>query len=114
MLRQEEKNPSPNFLVRISSGGVGGLPSEGVGPGGTSEQRGVPSRTERREFWKGSGSFECLELQGLGDPSRTLKGNSRKSSESVSGVFPEFFWNSLQKVPAVLGVWPILVDPKTL
>ena len=32
---------------------------------------------------------------------------SRKRSESVSGVFPEFFWNFFRKVPAVLGVWPI-------
>ena len=37
-----------------------------------------------------SGSLKCLELEGLGDPSRTLDGNSRKRSESVSGVFPEF------------------------
>ena len=43
-----------------------------------------------REFWKCSGSLKCLELQGLGDPSRTLEGNSRKRSVSVSGVFPEF------------------------
>ena len=39
-----------------------------------------------REFWKRSGSLKCLELQGLGD----LEGNSRKRSESVSRVFPEF------------------------
>ena len=57
-----------------------------------------------REFWKRSESLKCLELEGLGHPSRTLKGNSRKRSESVSGVFPEFF----RKVPAVLGVWPKL------
>ena len=44
--------------------------------------------------------------EGLGDPSRTLEGNSRKSSESVSGVVPEFCQNFLRKVPAVLGVWP--------
>ena len=25
-----------------------------------------------REFWKCSGAFKCLELQGLGHPSRTL------------------------------------------
>ena len=59
-----------------------------------------------REFWKCSGAFKCLELQGLGHPSRTLEGNSRKRSESISGVFPEFFRNFLRKVPAVLGVWP--------
>ena len=29
-----------------------------------------------------------------------------RSSESVSGVFPEFFRNFFRKVPAVLGVWP--------
>ena len=31
---------------------------------------------------------------------------TRKSSESVSGVFPVFFWNFFQEVPAVLGVSP--------
>ena len=36
-----------------------------------------------------------------------VEGNSRKRSESVSGVFPEFFRNFFRKVPAVLGVWPI-------
>ena len=41
-----------------------------------------------REFWKCFGSLKCLELQSLGHPSRTLEGNSRKRSESVSGVFP--------------------------
>ena len=30
-----------------------------------------------------------------------------KRSESVSGVFPEFFRNFFRKVPAVLGVWPL-------
>ena len=59
-----------------------------------------------REFWKCSGRLRCLELWGLGDPSRTLEGNSRKPSESVCGVFPEFFQNFFRKVPAVLGVWP--------
>ena len=29
-----------------------------------------------------------------------------KSSESVSGVFPELFRKFLRKVPAILGVWP--------
>ena len=60
-----------------------------------------------REFWKRSGRLKCLQLQDLGDPSRTLERNSRKRSESVSGVFPEFFRNFFRKVPAVLGVWPI-------
>ena len=55
-----------------------------------------------RECWKCSGGFNCLELQGLGHPSRTLEGNSRKRFESVSGVFPDFFRNFLWKVPAVL------------
>ena len=57
-----------------------------------------------RSFWKGSGSLKCLEFLCLGHPSRTLDGNSRKCAESVSGVFPEFFWNFFQKVSAVLGV----------
>ena len=60
-----------------------------------------------REFWKRSGSLKCSELWGLGHPSRTLEGNSRKRSESISGVFPEFFRNFFRKVPAVLGVCPI-------
>ena len=37
---------------------------------------------------------------GLGHPSRTLDGNSRKR------FFPESFRNFFRKVPAVLGVWP--------
>ena len=57
------------------------------------------------DFWKCSESLKCLELQGLGHHGRTLEGNSRKRSESVSGVFPEFFWNFFRKVPAVLGMW---------
>ena len=61
-----------------------------------------------RQFWKCFGGFKCLELYGLGDPSRTLEGNSRKSSESVSGVFPEFSRNFLRKVPAILVVRPIV------
>ena len=65
-----------------------------------------------REFWKRSGSLKCLELQGLGHSSRTLEGNSRKRSESVSGVFPEFFRNFFRKVPAVLGVWPSQPPPQ--
>ena len=72
----------------------------------TSEKRGPHSRTEGREFWKCSGSLKCLELSGLRDPSRTLEGTSRKCSESVSRVFPEFFWNFLREVPAVLGIGP--------
>ena len=40
----------------------------------------------------------------------TVEGNSRKRSESVSGVFPEFF----PKVPAVLGLWPRRSSIKTL
>ena len=63
------------------------------------------SRTAGREFWKFSGGFKCLELQGFGDPSRVIEGNSRKSSESGSGVFPELFRNFSRKVPAVLGAW---------
>ena len=58
------------------------------------EKRSVPSRTAGRQFWKRSGAFKCLELQGLGDPSRTLEGNFRKSSESVSRVLPEFLSTS--------------------
>ena len=43
-----------------------------------------------RQSWKCSGGFTRLESEAFRDPSRTLEGNSRKSSQSVSGVFPEF------------------------
>ena len=42
---------------------------------------------------------------GLGDTSRTLEGNSGKSPQTVSRVFPEFFRNFFRKFPAILGVW---------
>ena len=70
------------------------------------EKEASPAVLGGRVFWKRSGAFKCLEIQGLGHPSRTLEGNCRKRSESVSGVFPEFLRNFLRKVPAVLGVWP--------
>ena len=54
---------------------------------------------------KCSRGFKCLELQGLGVSSRTLEMNFRKSSQSVSGVVPEIFWNFFQKVLTVPGVW---------
>ena len=72
--------------------------------GTTSEKRIVPSRTGGERILEMLGAFKRLQLSGLGYPSRTLQGNSRKNSESVSGVFPEFFRNFLRKVPAVLGV----------
>ena len=69
-----------------------------------------------REFWKCSGNYRAL-----GDPSRALEGNSRKRSDSVSGVFPEFcrissrksqphywgyvdFWGPRSKAPCFLLV----------
>ena len=67
--------------------------SERPSPEPLLEKEVSPAVLGGREFWKRSGAFKCLELQGLGDPSRTLERNSRKSSESVSGVFPEFFRN---------------------
>ena len=62
-----------------------------------------------REIWKCSGSLKCLELKGLGHPSRTLEGNSRKRSESVSGVFPEFFRISSGKSQPYWGYGPSMV-----
>ena len=80
--------------------------SERPSPEPLLKERSVPSRTGGKRILDScSGAFKCLELQGLGHPSRTRKGNSRKRSESVSGFFPEFFRNFLRKVPAVLGVW---------
>ena len=42
-----------------------------------------PAVLRGRQVWKFSGGFKCLEFKGLRGPSRTLKGNFRKSSESV-------------------------------
>ena len=62
--------------------------------GTTSEKRGVP-----QPYWGGENSGNVWKPQmpwiiGLGAPSRTLEGNFRKRSESVSGglsgIFPEF------------------------
>ena len=76
--------------------------SERPSPEPLLKKRGVPSRTggERilEMLWK------CLELKGLGDPGRTLEGKSRKSSESVSGVFPEIFRNFLESPSRTGGV----------
>ena len=54
------------------------------------EKEASPAVLGGREFWKCSGAFKCLELQGLGHSSRTLEGNSRQRSESVSGSFRNF------------------------
>ena len=62
------------------------------------KKRGVPSRTAGQiileMLWKPQMPW------GLGYPSRTLEGNSRKRSESVSGVFPEFFKEFLPENPS--------------
>ena len=39
----------------------------------------------------------------LGHPSRTLEGNSRKRSKSVSGVFSEIFQSFLSESPSRTG-----------
>ena len=80
--------------------------SERPSPEPIPEKEASPAVLGGGEFWKRSGSLKCLELKGLGHPSRTLEGNSRKRSQSVSGVFPELFRNFFRKVPAVMGVWP--------
>ena len=76
--------------------------------GTTSEKRSVRSRTGGGGDTSGNAlePSNDLDFWGLGDPRCTLEGNSRKHSESVSGVFPEFFQHFFRNVPAVLGVWP--------
>ena len=59
--------------------------------GTTSEKRGVPSRTEGERSLDMLWSHHMPWIIGLWFTSRTLEGNSRKSSESFSGVFPDFF-----------------------
>ena len=49
MFRARKRNPNPNFLVRISSGGSGGLPREGVG----AEKFGMSFATQGNPiFWR--------------------------------------------------------------
>ena len=60
-------------------------------------------------LWKPPGSVKCLELHGLGDSSRTLDGNSRKRSESVSGIFPDFLPASHSRT----GGMAQICEPKT-
>ena len=81
-----------------------------------SSERASPEPILKREAFPaalgGENSGNALEASNAlnyrvwGHPSRTLEGNSRKRSESVSGVFPEFFQKFFREVPAVLGVWP--------
>ena len=59
-------------------------------------------------LWKS----QMPSIIGFGASSRTREGNSRKRSESVSGVFPEFFRNFFRKVPAVLGARPKVVSKR--
>ena len=68
--------------------------------GTTSEKRTAPSRTGEEIILEMLWTPQLPLIIGLGgDPSRTLDWNSRKRSESVSGIFPEFFWNFFRKVP---------------
>ena len=92
------------FRNAPSTAGNSTTGSERPSPEPLLKKEASPAVLGGREFWiHALEAFKCLELQGLGHPSRTLEGNSRKRSESVSG---EFFRNFLRKVPAVLGVQP--------
>ena len=92
------------FRNAPSTAGNSMTSSERPSPEPILKKEASPAVLGGREFWKRSESLKCLELEGLGHPSRTLEGNSRKRSESVSGVFPELFRNFFRKVPAVLGL----------
>ena len=79
---QEEIRDNPCFL------GLSSLPSSKKNQ--AKEDQGLASsHAGGRHFWRCSGSLKWLELQSLGDPSRTLEGNSRKRSESspISFIF---------------------------
>ena len=72
------------------------------------KKRGVPSRTEGERILEVLWKPQMPWLIGLGGSQPySRERNSRKRSESVSGVFPELFRNFFRKVPAVLGVWLI-------
>ena len=71
------------------------------------KKEGVPSRTGgERNSGNALEASNALNCRVWAIPAVLSKGNSRKRSESVSGVFPEFFRNFFRKVRAVLGVWP--------
>ena len=95
----------PELRNALSTAGNSMASSERPSPEPILKKEASPAILGGREFWKCSGSLKCLELQGLGHPSRTLEGNSRKRSESVSGLFLEFFRNFFWEVPAVLPIW---------
>ena len=80
------------------------ISSESPSPEPLLKKKKASSHTEGKRILKCSGGLKCLELQGLGVSMCTLERNFRKSSESVSGVFPPFFRNFFQTVPVVLGV----------
>ena len=58
---REKRNPNPNFLVRIFAGGVGGLPSEGVG----AKKFGMSFETQGNQtFWRDILGF-CRDILGV-------------------------------------------------
>ena len=71
--------------------------SERPSPEPLLQKEAFPAVRRGREFWKCTGGLTCLELQSLRGSSRTLEGNSRKSSESVAGIFLEFLPESLSR-----------------
>ena len=80
--------------------------SERLSPEPLPKKEAPPAVLGGREFWKCSESLKSLELQGFGHPSRTLEGKSRKRSESVSGVFPNFSGISSGKSQPYWGYGP--------
>ena len=100
--RNGAKDKNTKVRNTPSTAGNSMASSERPSPEPILKKEASPAVLGGREFWKRSESLKCLESEGLGHPSRTLEGNSRKRSEGVPGAFPEFF----RKVPAVLGVWP--------
>ena len=56
-MQARKRNPTPNFLVRISSGGVGGLPRGGVG----AIKFGMSFETEGNQtFWRDAPGVKSL------------------------------------------------------
>ena len=98
--RQGKKNPNPNFLVRISSGGVGVFHVKGWGPkssvcpskprenklfGGIS--RGCPTKSLGSFCWKTPHAHKLLVLgKGVGVREFFSKGGGRGANQIFVGV----------------------------
>ena len=72
--------------------------------GTTSEKISVPSRIEGERILEVLWRRQMPSIIGFGGAQPYSRGEFQESSESVAGVFPEFFRNFFRKVPAKFRV----------